>query len=69
MTNGEEQIVKSILQDFIEDSVPEYILETARGIVNEDGVQKMDLKRGTSTGTLMDKCKVTNSRITHLKSA
>ncbi len=45
MTNGEEQIVKSILQDFIDDSVPEYILEGARDVVNQGGVQKLDLKK------------------------
>ncbi|MEF2230532.1 MAG: SNF2-related protein [Pseudodesulfovibrio sp.] len=45
MTSGEEQIVKSILQDFIGDSVPDYILEGAKDIVAANGVQKMDLKK------------------------
>ena len=45
MTNGEEQIVTSILKDFIGDSVPDYILEDAQAIVNNDGVVKLDLKK------------------------
>jgi superfamily II DNA or RNA helicase len=45
MTSGEEQIVKSILQNFIGDSVPEYILEGAHEIVATNGVSKLDLKK------------------------
>ncbi|WP_319584038.1 SNF2-related protein [uncultured Pseudodesulfovibrio sp.] len=45
MSSGEEQIVKSILQDFIGDSIPDYILESAHGIVADNGVSKLDLKK------------------------
>ena len=45
MSSGEEQIVKSILQDFIGDSVPEYILESAKDVVASNGVSKLDLKK------------------------
>ena len=45
MSSGEEQIVKSILQDFIGDSVPDYILEGANQLVASDGVSKLDLKK------------------------
>ena len=45
MTNDEEQIVKSILQDFIDNSIPEHILEGANEIVASNGVMKMDLKK------------------------
>lgn len=45
MSSGEEQIVKSILQDFIGDSVPEYILESANEVVANNGVSKLDLKK------------------------
>ncbi|GAB7023405.1 DEAD/DEAH box helicase [Salidesulfovibrio brasiliensis] len=45
MANGEEAIVKTILHDFIEDTIPEYILEMAQEIVATNGVSKLDLKK------------------------
>lgn len=45
MANGEEAIVKEILQEFISDTVPEYILEMAKDIVASSGVMKIDLKK------------------------
>ena len=45
MTTDEEAIVQHILQDFIKDSIPDYILEGAHEIVASNGVQKMDLKK------------------------
>jgi len=45
MSQNEEAVVKSILKSFVSDTVPEYILDGARTIVNSDGVQKLDLKK------------------------
>ena len=45
MSNAEELVVNSILRDFINDSIPDYILEMAQGIVAENGVVKLDLKK------------------------
>ncbi|WP_243546778.1 DEAD/DEAH box helicase [Pseudodesulfovibrio tunisiensis] len=45
MTYSEENIVKSILDNFINDTVPDYILDLARDIVASGGVQKLDLKK------------------------
>ncbi|XPV74972.1 MAG: SNF2-related protein [Desulfovibrio sp.] len=45
MADKDEVLAKKILLDFIDDSVPEYILEGSRGIVNSGGIQKLDLKK------------------------
>ena len=44
----DESLVKKILQEFINDSVPEYIVDTARDLFSEGGVQKIALKKGPS---------------------
>lgn len=41
----DEIIVRKILQEFIDDSVPEYIADSARGLVAESGVQKLSLEK------------------------
>jgi hypothetical protein len=68
MSSGEEQIVKSILQDFIGDSVPDYILESAHGIVGENGVSKLDLKKREQYWDIDGRCRATISRTTPRKS-
>lgn len=45
MTNGEEAVVKKILQDFVNDTIPDYILEMGQNIVAMGNVRKMDLKK------------------------
>ena len=45
MTQNEELQVKSLLREFISDTVPEYILDGARSLVADDGVQKIDIKK------------------------
>ncbi|MFW6324291.1 MAG: SNF2-related protein [Desulfovibrionales bacterium] len=45
MTQTEQENVKTILKDFIEDSIPGYILEGSRSIVSTEGVQKVDIKK------------------------
>ncbi len=41
----EEALAKSILQEFISDSIPDYIAEGAHFLVNNEGVQKLSLKK------------------------
>lgn len=48
MDKTEETRVNEILQDFIADSVPDYILEDSRSILNNGGVVKLSLKKGGS---------------------
>ncbi len=45
MTNTEETIVKKITKEFLQDSVPEYILENSRAMLSNNRVQKIDLKK------------------------
>ncbi|WP_147821780.1 DEAD/DEAH box helicase [Salidesulfovibrio onnuriiensis] len=45
MANGEESVVKQILQDFVNNTIPDYILEMGQSIAAAGGVQKMDLKQ------------------------
>ena len=45
MPNTEDATVKGILQHFVSDTVPEYILENAQGLVDSSGVQKLDVKK------------------------
>lgn len=46
METNEESRVKARLQEFIKDSIPEYILEGSQYIVTNGGVQKLGLKKG-----------------------
>jgi len=46
MEKGEESRVKSLLQEFVRDSIPEYILEGSHYIISNAGVQKLGLKKG-----------------------
>ncbi len=45
MSNADEGQVRAILQGFIRNTIPDYILEGAREIVDTDGVQKLDVKK------------------------
>ncbi|WP_027175862.1 DEAD/DEAH box helicase [Desulfovibrio aminophilus] len=45
MAHSEEAVVKKILQKFVRDTVPEYILDGAHTILDSGGVQKIDLKK------------------------
>ncbi|MDR2488429.1 MAG: DEAD/DEAH box helicase [Desulfovibrio sp.] len=44
----DEALARKILQEFIHDSVPEYIVDAARHLFNENSVQKITLKKGPS---------------------
>lgn len=44
----DEGLIKRILQEFIHDSVPEYIVDAARDLMSESGVQKLALKKDES---------------------
>ncbi len=46
MEKGDESKVKSLLQHFVADSIPEYILDGAQYIISNGGVQKLSLKKG-----------------------
>ena len=46
METQEESRVKALLQEFVKDSVPEYILDGSQFIVGNGGVQKLSLKKG-----------------------
>ncbi len=46
MEQNEEIRVKTLLQEFVNDSVPEYILDGSQYIVSNGGVQKLSLKKG-----------------------
>jgi len=41
----EEKKVKSLLQEFVRETIPEYIMEGAQGIVSQGGVQKVSVNR------------------------
>ena len=43
-----EHQVKSILQEFTKDSIPEYIVDAAHELIGESGVQKLALKKDES---------------------
>lgn len=43
--NSEESKAKQLLQEFIRETVPEYIIDGAHSIVAQDGVQKIDVKK------------------------
>src|SRR5690242_7854318 len=45
MASTEEARVKNILQDFIHDSIPEYIMSGSHAIIENEGVQKLNLKK------------------------
>ena len=45
MAQSEDGIVKKILQKFVRDTIPEYILEGSHAILDSGGVQKLDLKK------------------------
>jgi len=45
MSTTEETRIKEITNDFLHDSIPEYILETARTLLNNQEVEKIDLKK------------------------
>ena len=45
MTHTEELQVKELLREFISDTIPEYILDGARSLVADNGVQKIDIKK------------------------
>ncbi|AGW14419.1 DEAD/DEAH box helicase [Megalodesulfovibrio gigas] len=46
MDAGNEALLRTTLQEFIKDSIPEYILESSQYIVASGGVQKISLKKG-----------------------
>ncbi len=46
MEKGDESKVKALLQHFVADSIPEYILDGAQYIISNAGVQKLSLKKG-----------------------
>ena len=41
----DESLIKDMLQEFVSDAVPEYIVDSARDIISESGVQKLSLKK------------------------
>lgn len=41
----QEQVVRSLLQDFVRDAIPEYIRDGGQDILNQGGVQKLSLKK------------------------
>ena len=41
----EEQTVKSLLQEFVRESIPEYIIDGSHAIVAQGGVQKLTVKK------------------------
>ncbi|SKA73300.1 DEAD/DEAH box helicase [Desulfobaculum bizertense] len=45
MDNADEKIVENLLQEFINFTVPDYILDGARQIVSNNGVQKLSLNK------------------------
>jgi non-specific serine/threonine protein kinase len=48
MHKGDEGRVKTLLQDFVKHSIPEYILDGSHYILSNGGVQKLSLKKGES---------------------
>ena len=44
----DEGLIQKVLQEFINDSIPEYVTDTARETIAEGGVQKLGLKKGDS---------------------
>lgn len=46
MEKVDEGKVKNLLQNFVNDSIPDYILDGARYIISNGGVQKLSLKKG-----------------------
>ncbi len=44
----DEGLIRSTLQEFIHDAIPEYIVDSARDLVAEGGVQKLALKKDAS---------------------
>ena len=45
MSNTEETRIKEITSEFLQDSIPEYILETARSLLNNQEIEKIDLHK------------------------
>ncbi|MFW6235478.1 MAG: SNF2 helicase associated domain-containing protein, partial [Desulfovibrionales bacterium] len=45
MIQVEENTVKTLLKEFIQENIPEYILDGSRSILTNDGVQKIDIKK------------------------
>ncbi|MFP4392336.1 MAG: SNF2-related protein [Desulfohalobiaceae bacterium] len=45
MSNREEEQVKEITQEFLRDSIPEYILESSQALLANEELQKIDLKK------------------------
>jgi non-specific serine/threonine protein kinase len=41
----EEQTVKTLLQEFVRETIPEYIIDGSHAIVAQDGVQKLTVKK------------------------
>ncbi|MDR0339099.1 MAG: DEAD/DEAH box helicase [Desulfovibrio sp.] len=41
----DESLIRNMLQEFVTDAIPEYIVESARTLVAESGVQKLSLKK------------------------
>jgi non-specific serine/threonine protein kinase len=45
MSHAEDQIVRSLIKEFIHENIPEHILEGAHAIFANEGVQKVDIKK------------------------
>jgi superfamily II DNA or RNA helicase len=45
MADNDELLAKKILEDFVQDTVPEYILDGSKSIVASDGIQRVDVKK------------------------
>jgi non-specific serine/threonine protein kinase len=45
MSHAEDQIVRSLIKEFVNENIPEHILEGAHSILSNDGVQKVDIKK------------------------
>ncbi len=46
MFNSQEKKVKEILENFVSENIPEYILESARNLYSENGAHKLKIKKG-----------------------
>lgn len=49
MDTNQDRLVRTLLQDFTQHAVPEYILEGGKDIFNEGGVQKISVQKGPTS--------------------
>ncbi len=45
MLNAQELKIKEIVENFVNDNIPEYILESSRALFSENGMQKLSIKK------------------------